>query len=206
MKTQYIITILTIFCTISCSKKSANSNLIIEKDIKSNSVFKKLNDSLEFRLRKRDSIGSKRSTNITFEININDTISHITKLKAKSSFLNSYYIGKNNEKLQVKESDTLAVYIDNFDGYSSEGIKLLLYKDNYDIKYYMTSDVILPTKPIELTKVNFSKIILDKKKYKVGDSIYGFIDTNLTYQNRFSLPQKITAKGYFRTIIKENNY
>ena len=206
MKTPYIITILTIFCTISCSKKSANSNLIIEKEVKSNSVFKKLNDSLEFKLSRRDSTGAKRSTNINLEIQINDTISYVTKLKAKSLFLNSYYFGKNDEELQVKKSDTLAVYIDNFDGYSSEGIKLLLYKDNYDIKYYMTSDVILPTKPIELTKVNSSKIILDKKKYKVGDSIYGFIDIHLTYQNRFSLPQKIKAKGYFRTLIRENNY
>lgn len=70
----------------------------------------------------------------------------------------------------------------------------------------MTSDVFLPTTLIELTKINTSKLILDKKKYKVNDSIFGYIDANLIYQNRFSLQQKIKAKGYFRTKVKENNH
>jgi hypothetical protein len=70
----------------------------------------------------------------------------------------------------------------------------------------MTSDIIAPINPIELTKVNSSKLILNKNNYKVNDSIYGYLEADLTYQNRFSLQQKIKAKGYFRTIIKENKY
>ena len=206
MRIPHIVAFLTLFVLFSCEKsnKVNGSHFIVDNSIKESEIFKKLNDSSEFKLRKRDSIDSKRSTDISFEININDTISQISKLKANSAFLNTYYFGK--EELQTRKSDTLAIYINNFDGYSSEGIKILLYKDKYDIKYYMTSDVFLPTTLTELTKINTSKLILDKKKYKVNDSIFGYIDANLIYQNRFSLQQKIKAKGYFRTKVKENNY
>lgn len=208
MKKSFTIIILSILILFSCNKKEKNisSNINIDSKIKENTIFRKLNDSLEFNFNKRDSIGAKRSSNINFEITINDTITRVTELKAKSSFLNTYYFGKENEQIQTKKSDTLVVYIDNSDGYSSEGIKILVNKDNYDIKYFMTSDVILPNRQIELTKINSSKLILDKKNYNVNDSIFGYLEANLTYQNIFSLPQHIKTKGYFRTKIKENNY
>jgi len=206
MKTSYTISFLTIFAIFSCNKSeiSFGSNFIVDNRLNENEVYKKLNDSSEFKLRKRDSISSKRSTDIKLEININDTITNISKLKASSTFINTYTFGK--EELKAEKSDTLAIKIDNFDGYSSEGIKILIYKDRFDVKYYMTSDFIAPIDPIELTKVNSSKLILNKKNYKVNDSIYGYVEADLTYQNRFSLQQKIKAKGYFRTIIKENKY
>ena len=208
MKIPSTIIVLSILTFFSCNKKEneIGSNINVDEKIKENEIFKKLDDSLEFNLNRRDSVGAKRSSNIKFEITINDTITHVTELKAKSSFLNTYYFGKENEQIQIKKSDTLVVYIDNFDGYSSEGIKILVHQDNYDIKYFTTSDVILPNRRIELTKINSSKLILDKKNYKVNDSIFGYVEANLTYQNIFSLPQHIKTKGYFRTKIKENNY
>ena len=141
MKKSFTIIILSILILFSCNKKEKNiaSNINIDSKIKENTIFRKLNDSLEFNFNKRDSIGAKRSSNINFEITINDTITRVTELKAKSSFLNTYYFGKENEQIQTKKSDTLVVYIDNSDGYSSEGIKILVNKDNYDIKYFMTS-------------------------------------------------------------------
>ncbi|AZI66177.1 hypothetical protein EIB71_00110 [Kaistella daneshvariae] len=206
MKTSYTISFLTIFAIFSCNKSEINfgSNFIVDNRLNENEVFKKLNDSSEIILRKRDSISSKRSTDIKLEININDTITNISKLKARSAFINTYTFGK--EELKAEKSDTLAIEIDNFDGYSSEGIKILVYKDRFDVKYYMTSDIIAPINPIELTKVNSSKLILNKNNYKVNDSIYGYLEADLTYQNIFSLQQKIKAKGYFRTIFKENKY
>ncbi len=207
MKIFYIVTTILAITFLSCSKNEKDDTLsfTIDKEIKNSNYIKRLNDSLEYKFGRKESV-AKRSSNIVIDININDTINKIKKLKANATFLNTYYFGKDDEELQSKKSDTLAVYIDNFDGYSSEGIKILIHQNKYDIKYFMNSDVILSTKRIEITKINSSKLILDKRNYKTNDSIYGYLEANLLYQNRFSLPQKIKVQGYFRTQIKENNY
>ncbi|AFR36007.1 hypothetical protein [Riemerella anatipestifer] len=192
----------------ACKDNSAPKGFYISKivpTIKDIYQIKRLNDSLEYKSSYSDIILSnkdKRSSDVVMTIFENDTLSEFQKLKVYSTFDETYFEGKNNE-LQSKKNDTLLVYIDNFDGYSSEGVKIKIFKNFYKIEHLVRSDIIYREKPFEKTIVKSTYLELDKDKYSVNDSIYGKIKCEYNY-TRGTTKQSIKLSGFFRTKVKQN--
>lgn len=89
---RLILLIISLLFFYSCKEESTPNGFYkiqYESNIKENIVYKTLNDSLEhnFRYSEIDNPNkNSRSTNVKIEINNQDTISVLTKLKANSFF------------------------------------------------------------------------------------------------------------------------
>ncbi|MCP1252133.1 MULTISPECIES: hypothetical protein [Elizabethkingia] len=206
---RLILLIISLLFFYSCKEESTPNGFYkiqYESNIKENIVYKTLNDSLEhnFRYSEIDNPNkNSRSTNVKIEINNQDTISVLTKLKANSFFSSEYYFD-NKGKFQNRNTDTLLFLIDNFDGYSAKGLRIQKIKDFYKIEYKVSSDLQLPGEIKQTTYYNRSELKLDKRKYKINDSVYGYINVDLIHKDNLGNHLKIKSKGYFRSKIKKS--
>ena len=97
-----------------------------------------------------------------------------------------------------KSTDTLIIMIDNFDGYSGNGLNLKIYKEFYKVDYIESGDVVIQNKKKDDIKVLKSNLILDKKRNKINDSVFGFIKLEMIKNE-----ENIIAEGFFRTRIEK---
>ena len=88
-------------------------------------------------------------------------------------------------------------------GFSGGGYEIDNLYGRYNIKPYSFTDVVPDNSPELKFKMLKQNVTLNKRFYKVGDSIFGKIDFVLEHYN--SPPNKhiVYGNGYFRTKIEE---
>ncbi len=166
------------------------SNVIVNNNIRYDSVFKKLNMLNEFIFPSdyRD-IQNKRSCDILYYTgNLNDIRNNdnIRKYKCTAHFY---------------KSDTLYIMIGYSDGFSSHGFIINYINKKFYTKIHSSNDMVSDNNDnLPIYNTIYQKLILDKYSYQVGDSIFGKVDFKIQEYDNDSR-NEYNGKGYFRAKI-----
>lgn len=195
----FIILLLPISCNRNENKNfTANEwkNVEVNSEIKNNINLRKFNDEKEFSILFDTATLQSKTNNIIFlqneKINLKDT------LKKNEMFLINKTCTAN-----FKNSDTLSINIMNSNGFNGDSFKISVFKKKYKINYSYFSDAGPDYQSITL-KFMFSKLILNKNRYKENDSIFGYVEFKCKDEKTYLKPVQYYAKGYFRTKIEKN--
>ncbi len=200
-KLLFFITVLLISC-----KKDKEERAIIPKywqkfsvveNIHKNINFKKMNSETEFSILYDSSTLKPKTNNILFlsdtKIDFKDTLDIKKQRFLRNRNCSAYFF----------KSDTLSVGIMNSDGFGGSGFKISVFKDNYKIDYATFTDV----EPFKNKKpkliFDYKKLILNKKKYNLNDSIFGYIEFKCLDNDSYAKPVYRYGKGYFRAKIEK---
>lgn len=198
-KILFIISLLPISCNRNENKNFTDNewkNVEVNSEIKNNINFRKFNDEKEFSILFDTATLQSKTNNIIFlqneKINLKDT------LKKNEMFLINKTCAAN-----FKNSDTLSINIMNSNGFNGDGFKISVFKKKYKINYSYFSDA-GPDYQSTTLKFMFSKLILNKNRYKENDSIFGYVEFKYKDEKTYLKPVEYYAKGYFRTKIEKN--
>lgn len=167
--------------TIQTDEKS--DIILVDKNLRKNPVFSQLEKEKEIEMGiDKEPPKSKRTTRINY--------------MNSEEFRCGSFIDK----------EDLEISIYNNSGLDVGGFKIIINKGKYTIVPFSSSDIMPNTTPFKID-IKKQKLILNKKNFAVGDSIYGYIDFNINelFKNENSYLPHI-GKGYFRTKISKNKY
>lgn len=186
-----------ILLALSCKKEETIrgfKKFEIDKYIHNSQTFSTLNKQSEFIFYHRDEKrfkNKKRSNNLIIQTELGGLHNKYDEFNSESFFITDF---------ENKKTDTIAILIDNFNGYYGNSIVIKLYKNQFKTKYSELSDVILPESIKDSISLLKTQLILNKKNFKINDSIYGKVYLKLIYNN-----ENVDVNGYFRTKITERN-
>lgn len=179
----------------SCKKETliaGYDSIIFDKTLKENQIFRKFNDSLEFDFGYRFLViehNQKRSNNLIINTDLGGIKNIYYEFNSQSFFINDF---------NDRKTDTLLIWISNFDGYSGKGLHIKKYQDQFKVEYSEPSDVVIQNKKKDFVKIIESKLILNNKNPKINDSIFGYLKLKMIKNE-----ETINAEGFFRSKIKE---
>ena len=193
------IKLILIFLLVTSCKKEIEipdyKKIEFNEEITKNQIFKNLNNFPEFDFNydfRKIEKNQKRSTNLEIKTELGGLKTSYNEFNS-----DSFFISNVDEKL----TDTLIIMIDNFDGYSGNGLNLKIYKEFYKVDYIESGDVVIQNKKKDDIKILKSNLILDKKRNKINDSVFGFIKLEMI-KNK----ENIIAEGFFRTTIEKRKW
>ncbi|MFD2939874.1 hypothetical protein [Flavobacterium notoginsengisoli] len=197
-KKHIALTFIMLISIYSCRKTSAQKwdQVIIDPKISQNKAYKELNKEQEifsfFELLKKPDSTSKRSSGV------------------------SYYIRKKNEQANnfprnyncrayffPPRADTLSINIGIGNGFGGNGFIINLKNNKFYTEAYYSTDVIIEGETKPTHKVIYQKLILDKANYRIGDSLFGYIDFKSIETDKDNNQTNHSGKGYFRTKVKD---
>lgn len=191
---KVIFIILSMLAVLSSCTKNENiqgfDRYEIDENIQNNKIFENLNKTQEFDFGydfRKIKKNQKRSNNLKITTELGGIKNHYDEFNSESFFYTHF---------DNKRTDTIILLIDNFNGYSGEGITLKIYKNYFKLEYLQSGDMIINTKKRDSIKIFESSLKLNKKKYQLNDSIYGYLNLKME-KNK----ERINATGYFRTKI-----
>ena len=193
------IRLIIIFLLVTPCKKEIEipgyKKIEFNEEITKNQIFKDLNNLPEFDFKyrfRKIAKNQKRSTNLEIKTELGGLKNVYNEFNSESFFLND---------MDEKPTDTLIIMIDNFDGYSGNGLSLRIYNNFFKTEYIETGDVVIQNKKKDNIKIIESNLILNKKRNKINDSVFGFIKLEMI-KNK----ESVIAEGFFRTIIKKREF
>lgn len=204
MKNKFLLIAIITLCILSCSKGKTIMNredLAIDKTfkidptIKKDTAFKFLNTLPEtYNFLDEVMPNAKKSSNVHFNYGKDvEATEH-------------YYSVRNKADAFKKGNDSLIISIGTADGYSGSGINLMIKKDSYSSRYYKFSDMLSYDDKKPQHKTLYQNLILDKAKYNLNDSIYGFINFKSQYIDERSDTIIVAAKGHFRAKVVKGEF
>ena len=183
-----IVIITSLESCISSKQVYKPEELIIDPTISTAAIYNELDkqDEILSFMEKSDSF-PKRSSDVTYSPGKNI----IYKSNIKNYNCRAYYF-------PFFHADTLLINIGSGNGFAGRGF-IINYKDNrfYVKPYYYTCT---PSKENVEYKLIYQKLILDKPKYKEGDSLYGKVDFKIIENNKYR-KQEHKGEGYFRAKV-----
>ena len=194
-----------VYFTACKDKKIANDIIVVQPDIISNRIYMKLDKSKE---------------------PIDPWILDTTKMKPRTSDVlyisnrgsmtlsDTSYAHMNNCRAYI-DSGRLKIDIGSHGMFGGHGFDIICTKNKYTIIPYLYNDQPGIKKPKSTYQINSQSLILNKAKYTLGDSIFGYVDFNLIenqqrlYNEGILIEEnkKIThiGKGYFRGKVEKSN-
>lgn len=165
----------------------------IDSNIKNEKIFSVMNSQKEIinGTEIYDSIPRKKSSTVLIYVN--------QKPKTRKEL---EMAGFNNCRASIRNGK-IRISIGFSSGYSGGGYEIDYLYGRFKLQPYSFTDVVPNNSLKPKYKILKQDITLDKRFYKVDDSIYGKID--FVIQNNDFLPKKILAygNGYFRTKLEE---
>ena len=98
----------------------------------------------------------------------------------------------------VLKEDTLRINVGHATGFGGSGVSIKVVGNQFTTIFYKYTDLILPVRKEPVILVEKQNLILQRAKYAIGDSIYGFVYLRSVDDKRM----KQYAQGFFRTKIK----
>ena len=117
-----------------------------------------------------------------------------------------YYSVNNKTDALKKGNDSLIISIGTADGYSGNGVNLIIKDNVFRSIYYRFIDVSSYDDKKPKNIILSQDLILDKLNYRVDDSIYGHISFKSQYINERSDTIIVVAKGHFRAKVREGEF
>jgi len=202
-KKNSLIAIIALFI-LSCTKEkkiieseslAIDRTFKIDPNIKKDTAFKFLNLLPETYSYLDDVIiDAKKSSNVHFNYD-KDAVS-----------TEHYYSVYNNVKVFKVNNDSLIISIGTADGYTGYGLNLVLQNNSYSSKYYRFLDMLSYDDKEPQHKTLYQNLILNKSKYHLNDSLYGFISFKSRYINERGDTLYVSAKGHFRGKVGKREF
>lgn len=189
---------------VSCNRPNIEEGeIIVQPDIVNNPVYKQLNKQKEpidmtsyFDKKERP-----KTSDVSYRNNRNHDL--IDTMSSKDYLCKAFY-----------NNDTLIIRIGYNGMFGGDGFKIICKNSKFHIlPYYFTDLIIEGKETITNYDINQHQLILNKNKYTLGDSIFGYINFNLVENEKTTFKfdksatenQKIThvGKGYFRGKIEK---
>lgn len=165
------------------------SEVSIDPKISMDSVFKRMNTEKEiFDMLERERSRVK-SSDVAYLIG-NDNADKFSML--------------NNCRTYFYKSDTLKINIGIGDGFTANGFIIKYKSKKFFTEPYYSTDVIMEGESKPTYKLIYQKLTLDKSNYKVGDSLYGYIDFISIEEDGLFKKIKHSGKGYFRAKVRSS--
>ncbi|MBZ4188231.1 hypothetical protein [Niabella beijingensis] len=101
------------------------------------------------------------------------------------------------------QNDTLRILIGAHLGFGDSGLNIWIVRDRFVLMPYSSFCVITDHPCEPLNAPLWQRLVLDKKSYSIGDSLYGYLSFGAVYYDVRRNPSGQKAKGFFRTIIKK---
>lgn len=111
----------------------------------------------------------------------------------------------NNCRAYLK-NDTLDIQIGSGNGFSGYGFSIYQYGASFLSMPYYYDDIIDYRELEPLNIPLWQKLVLDKAKYSIGDSLYGYISFGSVFYNKYGYPAGNKARGFFRAVIKKRDW
>lgn len=204
MKNKFLLIALITLFVFSCNKnKTMNSqeDLVIDKtfkvnlNIKKDTAFKFLNTLPEtYNFLDKVIPNAKKSSNVHFNYgkDVEATEHYFSVLNKVDAF--------------KKGNDSLYIQIGTADGYSGYGLNLVISGNSYTSRYYKFSDMLAYDDKEPQHKTLYQNLVLDKAKYNLNDSIYGFVSFQSQYIDERSDTIIVAAKGHFRAKVRKAEF
>src|SRR5690606_26341816 len=117
-----------------------------------------------------------------------------------------YFSVQNKVDAFKKGNDSLYIQIGTADGYSGNGISLIIKNHFFRSNYYRFTDVSSYDDKKPKNIILSQDLILDQLNYKLNDSIYGYISFKSQYIDERSDTIIVVAKGHFRAKVREGEF
>ncbi|WP_264564818.1 hypothetical protein [Flavobacterium sp. N3904] len=184
---------LLFFCYCSTKDKQPSNILIVDKTLRENFQIKKLNNQREvfnFYEKMNNDTLRKKTSGVIYQ-SYKDESLESSKMNNCRSLIDDGFFG---------QKGNLIIIIGSFNGVGSRGFNIVLNKSIYTIKPYL-SECSPDPKNKKTYKTIYQELVLDKLKYKSGDSLFGKIKFKIIEQNMDEKKEHI-AEGYFRSLVK----
>ncbi|MDR6516727.1 hypothetical protein [Chryseobacterium camelliae] len=162
----------------------------IDPDIKNEKIFKIMDFQKELinGTEKYDSVARKKSSSVLFYAG------------KKPTTKDELFIAGFNNCRAISLKGKINISIGYNSGYSGGGYKIDYLYGRYEIQPYSFTDVVPDNRKESDYKILRQNLTLDKRYYRVGDSLYGKIDFAMQFNNAGEKPT-VYGNGYFRTRV-----
>jgi hypothetical protein len=185
--------ILLFFCYCTTQDKQPSNILIVDKTLRKNLQIKKLNNQKEvfnFNEKMNNDTLRKKTSGVIYR-SYKDESLESSKWNNCRSMIDDGFFGKKG---------SLIIKIGLFNGIGGSGFNIVIDKNIYAIKPYL-SECSTDPKNKKTYKTIYQELVLDKPKYKTGDSLFGKIKFKIIEQNMYEKKEHI-AEGYFRSLVE----
>ena len=97
--------------------------------------------------------------------------------------------------------DTLIISIGSGNGFVNEGFNIHYFDSSFYTKPYYSDDIVFPDERDPNYKILYQRLILDKPKYKNGDSLFGRIEFKSIGLDMFHQKSEQFGMGNFRAKV-----
>lgn len=162
----------------------------IEPNIKNEKIFKIMDSQKEIinGTERYDSVVRKKSSSVLFYVGKKPTIK------------DELFIAGFNNCRAISLKGKINISIGYNSGYSGGGYEIDYLYGRYKIQPYAFTDVVPDNRKEPDYKILRQKLTLDKRYYRVGDSLYGKIDFVMLF-NDDGKKLNVYGNGYFRTKV-----
>ncbi len=122
----------------------------------------------------------------------------------------SAYVTRNFSEVLVchaylnRDEDTLWLNIGFGTGFSGWGTTVYITKNVFKTMPYYFDDIVDMDEKEPLNFPFSQSLILNRRHYKMGDSIFGYVGFKSIYYNEYEIPSKHNVKGFFRTKVNKD--
>ena len=181
------------FCLCTTQDKQPSNILIVDKTLKENLEIKKLDNQKEvfnFNEKMKNDTLRKKTSGVIYQ-SYKDESLESSKMNNCRSMIDDGFFG---------QKGNLIIKIGLFNGIGGSGFNIVLNKNIFTIKPYL-SECSPDSKNKKTYKTISQELVLDKLKYKTGDSLFGKIKFKIIEQNMYEKKKHI-AEGYFRSLVE----
>ncbi len=168
--------------------------------LSADAVYQRRNGKEEPFKRSNDrSLRSRRSSEIDYYVTIRNYS------EEKEQYFR-YNIGNNSNCQGYLKNDTLEIRIGDIYGLGWQGFSIYQYGARFLSMPYSNDDLIDYRLPEPLNFPLWQKLVLDKAKYSIGDSLYGYISFGSIFYNTYGYPSGNKARGFFKAVVKKRDW
>jgi len=169
----------------------------LDRSLSGNGIYKKLDSMPEIvsSFKKEGDTAARRSSAVDYYTTTRSVFEgreHYGSAGAKDLYDCRAYL----------QNDTLRISIGTHLGFGDSGLNIWIIRDWFVMMPYRSFCVITDRSCEPLNVPLWQRLMLNRKSYSIGDSLYGYLSFGAVYYDAMGNPSGQKAKGFFRALIK----
>ncbi|MCD2423194.1 hypothetical protein LQ567_10520 [Niabella pedocola] len=173
----------------------------VDSLLSGNSVYKKLDSMPEIHssFKNDEDTAAKRSSAVDYYTttrNVFEGHEHYSSSNARDLYDCRAYF----------QNDTLRISIGSHLGLGNSGLNIWIIRGCFVMMPYSSFCVTTNHSFEPLNVPLWQRLVLDKKIYSIGDSMYGYLSSGSVYYDVMGNPSGQKAKGFFKAVVKKRDW